>query len=179
MDALMKLSREVQIVLGGAVVLLIVSFLPWQEISFSNSFVSASVSANEWHGIGFLAALLVIVMVAWEVLRLMQVKIELGSLSPGLISVALALLVALFTVIAFLDKGAYRNWPEWIALFVAIVVGVAAVMRARAEGVQMPEMGGASTGGGSGMPAAPTGGDPAPTEPEGDTDTSSEPAATE
>jgi hypothetical protein len=148
MDALMKLSREVQIVLAGGVVLLILSFLDWQQASYSGFGVSVSAGLNEWHGIGLLAALLVIAMLAWEVLRLMQVKIELGSLSPALISVALALLMVLFTVIAFFQKSDARHWPAWIGLIVALVVGAAAVMRGRSEGVQMPEMKGGGSGGG-------------------------------
>lgn len=134
MDALMKLSREVQIVLGGGVILLILSFLNWQQVSH----FGYTGGISEWHGIGILAALLVIVMLVWEAVRLSGVKVELGSLSPGLISVALALLVALFTVIAFFNKGTFRHWPAWIGLIVALVVAAAAIMRARGEGVEMP-----------------------------------------
>ena len=54
MDALMKLSREVQIVLGGAVLYVIFSFLDWQQVSFGG----ISAGLNEWHGIGVVAALL-------------------------------------------------------------------------------------------------------------------------
>lgn len=156
MDVLSKLSREAQAVLGGGVLLLILSFLDWSQWSFG----PVSYGWNEWHGIGFLAALLVIVMVAWEVMRLMQAKIELGSLSPGLISVALALLVALFTIITVFDFPS-QNWPAWIGLIVALVVGAAAVMRARAEGVQMPQ----GMPGGSAAPAAPAAPSAPPVEP--------------
>ena len=151
MDAFSKLSREAQVVLGGGVVLLILSFFPWQEYSIF--------SANEWHGIGLLAGLLVIAMLAWEVLRLMAVNVSLGTLSPGLVSLGLALLVALFTVIAFLNKDTFRQWPAWIALIVALVVAAAAVMRARAEGVQMPQgkPAGSAEPAGSVEPTEPTG----------------------
>ena len=151
MDAFSKLSREAQVVLGGGVVLLILSFFPWQEYSI--------LSANEWHGIGLLAGLLVIAMLAWEVLRLMAVNVSLGTLSPGLVSLGLALLVALFTVIAFLNKDTFRQWPAWIALIVALVVAAAAVMRARAEGVQMPQgkPAGSAEPAGSVEPTEPTG----------------------
>jgi len=140
MEAMMKLSREVRLVLLSGVILLIVSFLDWQQASFSVGTISGSVGANEWHGIGTLAALLVIVMLIWEGMRLMAVKIELGSLSPGLVSVVLALLVALFTVIAFFTKDTFRVWPAWVGLIMALVLGATAVMRAKSEGVQMPEM---------------------------------------
>lgn len=153
MDVFSKHSREALAVLGGGVLLLILSFFPWQEASIS----IYSVSVNEWHGIGLLAGLLVIALVVWEVLRLMAVNVSLGTLSPGLVSFGLAALAVVFTVIAFLDKGAYRNWPEWIALFVALLVGAAAVMRARAEGVQMPQMSQGTPAGSarSAEPAAP------------------------
>lgn len=139
MDVLSKLSREAQVVLGGGLVLLILSFLDWQQASYSGFGITVSGGLNEWHGIGFLAALLVIAMLVWEVLRLMAVNVSVGTLSPGLVSVGLALLMALFTLIAFLNKSTLRHWPAWIALGVAVVVAAAAVSRARAEGVQMPQ----------------------------------------
>lgn len=143
MDVLSKLSREAQIVLGGGVLLLVFSFFDWQQVSVFN--ITAGV--NEWHGIGILAVLLVIAMLVWEVARLLAVKIPLGGLGDGLVSLALALLAALFTVITFLTHDTARHWPAWIGLILAIVVAAAAVVRARAEGVQMPQ----------GMPG-PTGG---------------------
>jgi hypothetical protein len=142
MDALSKLPRETQVILGGGVLLLILSFLDWQQVSFGGfGLVSGgpTVGVNEWHGIGILAGLLVIAMLAWEVVRLLAVNVSLGTLSPGLVSVGLALLMALFTVIAFLNKNEFRHWPAWIALVVALVVAAFAVMRARTEGVQMPQ----------------------------------------
>ncbi|HUZ16687.1 MAG TPA: hypothetical protein VMU72_11015 [Gaiellaceae bacterium] len=160
MDVLSKLSRETQVVLGGGVLLLILSFLDWQQASFSFGTVGGTVGLNEWHGIGFLAALLVIAMLVWEVLRLMAVNVSAGTLSPGLVSVGLALLMALFTVIAFLNKGTARHWPAWIALIVALVVAAAAVMRARVEGVQMPQARPAASAG-SAEPAGSAG----PTDP--------------
>ena len=148
MDGLSKLSRETQVVLGGGVLLLILSFLNWQSYSI--------IGVNEWHGIGVLAGLLVIAMLVWEVLRLMAVNVSLGTLSPGLVSVGLALLMALFTVIAFLNKDLFRQWPAWGALIAALLVAAAAVVRARAEGVQMPQMPQSTPAGSSGSaePAA-------------------------
>ena len=152
MDALSKLSRETQVVLGGGVLLLILSFFPWQAYSIF--------SVDEWHGfVGILAGLLVIAMLVWEVLRLMGVDVSVGTLSPGLVSVGLALLMALFTVIAFLNKDTFRHWPAWIALIVALVVAAAAVVRARAEGVEMPQARPAGSAGSAAPaePAAPAG----------------------
>jgi len=168
MDGFMKLSRETQAVLAGGLLLLILSFFNWQEVSIG----PYSAGVNEWHGIGFLAALLVIAMLAWEVVRVMGANISLGTLSPGLVSAGLALLAAVFTVIAFLAKGDFRTWVQWVALLVALLVGAAAVMRARAEGVQMPAMPQSTPAGSAGPaePAAPA----APAEPAETTDGHSE-----
>jgi hypothetical protein len=149
MDVLTKLSREAQIVLGGGLLLLIISFFDWQQVSFNVIGISGSAGLTEWHGIGILAVLLVIAMLVWEVLRLLAVRMQLGGLSEGLVSVALALLVALFTVITFLTHSTARHWPAWIGLIVALVVAAAALARARGEGVQMPEMKPGPTGGAS------------------------------
>ncbi|HZT85794.1 MAG TPA: hypothetical protein VE984_10305 [Gaiellaceae bacterium] len=134
MDVVRNLSREAQIVLGGAVLYLIFSFLDWQQVSvFGHAY-----GLTLWHGIGVVAGLLVIALLLWEAGRLFEVKVQLGTLSAGLVSVALALLLALFTVIAFLNKGTARHWPAWIGLLLGLVIAMAAVARARAEGVEIP-----------------------------------------
>jgi hypothetical protein len=168
MDALSKLSRETQVVLVGGVLLFILSFLDWQQLSLSSFGLEGgpTVGANEWHGIGILAGLLVVAMLAWEVLRLLAADVSVGTLSPGLVSVGLALLMALFTLIAFLDKSEFRHWPAWVALIVALVVAVAAVARARAEGVQIPQAGAARSVGSTESAESPVPADPVETPPE-------------
>lgn len=183
MDGFSKLSRETWVVLGGGALLLLLSFLDWQQVSF----LSVTAGLNEWHGIGFLAALLVIAMLAWEVVRVMTPDVSVGTLSPGLVSVGLVLLMALFTVIAFLDKSDARHWPAWAALLVTLIVTAAGVMRARAEGVEMPKAKPAAAGVGAGSvepaePAAPAAAAAAaepsePAEPASSTDSADEPTA--
>jgi hypothetical protein len=136
MDALMKLSREVQIVLGGAVLYVIFSFLDWQQVSFGG----ISAGLNEWHGIGVVAALLALVLLAWEIGRVIEFKLELGSLTPGLVSAGLALLLLVFTVITFLSHNEARHWPSYIGLLLSIAIAAAAFKRAKGEGVEMPNM---------------------------------------
>ena len=176
MDVLSKLSRETQVVLGGGLLLLILSFLDWQQVSYSGFGVNVSGGLSEWHGfVGTVAALLVIAVLVWEVLRVMAVNVSLGSLSPDIVSVGLVLLMAVFTVIAFLAKDEARHWPAWIALIVALVVGAFAVMRARAAGVEMPQMPQASPAGSTGAAAPMAPADPpASAEPTDSTDTSDE-----
>ncbi|HKD95747.1 MAG TPA: hypothetical protein VKB43_13660 [Gaiellaceae bacterium] len=135
MDHMKKLSTELQVVLGCAVLLFIFSFFDWQQVSgFGVTF-----GLNEWHGVGVFAGLLVVALLVWEGVRLYGPEMQLGGLSEGLISVGLALLVALFTLITFLTHNEARHWPAWVGLLLAIVLTVAALARARAEGVQMPE----------------------------------------
>jgi uncharacterized integral membrane protein len=137
-DVLTKLSRETRVVLGCAVLFLIFSFFDWQQVSFSSAFGGGAYGLNLWHGIGIIAGLLVVALLAWELVRLLEMNAPTGSVSHGHVSVGLALALALFTVIAFFDKSTARHWPAWIGLLLAIVIAVAAVMRARAEGVQLP-----------------------------------------
>ena len=68
-----------------------------------------------------------------------------------MLSVGLALLLLIFTVITFLTHGTARHWPAWLGpLVLSIVIAVAAFGRAKAEGVQIPDMSGmASKAGGS------------------------------
>lgn len=156
MDVLTKLPRDVQIILGGAVLYLIVSFFDWQSASGGVGPYTYSVGFNEWHSfIGIIAGLLVILLVAWELVRAFGIKFSIGSLPPGLVSVGLAGLLLLFTVIIFLDWSDYRAWPEFVGLILAIVIGVFAFKRAKDEGVEMPSMPKSTSSGDS----TPTGGD--------------------
>jgi hypothetical protein len=154
LESLKKLPREVQIVLGGTALYIILSFFDWQSYNYG----PYSVGANEWHGFGILCVLVAIVLLAWEITRLLNININ-TPLSPGQVSAGLALLLTLFTVITFLDWSQIRAWPEWVGLILSLAIGGAAVMRARSEGVTMPEMpknisvGG--TGGGGSMAAPP------------------------
>jgi hypothetical protein len=134
METVMKLQRDLQIVLGGTVLYLIMSFLDWQQVSFG----PITAGRSEWHGIGVIAGLLAIALLAWEAMRLLAVKVELGPLTPALLSVGLALLLLLFTVITFLSHSQARHWPEWLGLILSLVIAFVAVRRARGEGVAMP-----------------------------------------
>src|SRR5579863_6550261 len=107
LDTLKKLPREVQIVLGGTVLYIILSFFDWQSYSYGGF----SVGKNEWNGLGIICVLLAIVLLAWELTRLLNITIN-TPLTPGQVSVGLALLLALFTVITFLDWSQLRSWPE-------------------------------------------------------------------
>lgn len=107
-----------------------------------------------------------IALILWEAARLFAVKVPTGTLSEGIVSVGLALLLALFTVVTFATHGTARHWPAWIGLILALAIAAAAVVRARGEGVQMPQA--SSTAGmQAAEPAAPVESPPeAPVAPE-------------
>lgn len=137
MDMLKKLPPEVQVVLGGSLLYLVVSFFDWQQVSF----LSVSAGINEWHGVGVIAGLLVVALLAWEGARLAGVRIAFGPITPGLGSIGLALLLLVFTVITFLSHNEARHWPAWVGLLLSIVITAAAFRRARSEGVDVREFG--------------------------------------
>jgi len=134
MQKLVNAPRGVQALLGGTVLYVICSFLDWQQVSV----FGVTVGQSEWHGVGVMAGLLAIALLAWEVGRLLDIKVDLGSITPGMVSVALAFLLALFTVITFADHSEFRHWPEWLGLITSLVIATTAIGRARAEGVKIP-----------------------------------------
>ena len=169
MEMLKKLPRAVQVVLGGGALYLIFSFFDWQQVSFGP--VTAGVS--EWEGIGVVAGLLVVALLFWEVARLFQIGMPLGPFSPGLVSVGLALLLLLFTVITFVSHNEARHWPSWLGLVLSIVIAGAALARAKAAGVKMPDLsamasradGAQGSGGSAPTPPAAPPSEPPPAEP--------------
>jgi cellobiose-specific phosphotransferase system component IIC len=136
MDMFQKLSRNAQIVLGGAVLYLLFSFFDWQQVSV----LGTSVGDNEWHGIGFVACLAVLLLLAWEIARMLQMSIAVGSLSPGLVSLALAVILLVLTIIAFLDFSTARHWPAYLGLILSFVIAFFGYRRSKEEGVELPSM---------------------------------------
>jgi hypothetical protein len=118
-------DRGTKVLLVAGLLLVIDSFLAWQQVSVSAVGLSITASLNMWHGIGILAALLVIALLVWEVLQLAGITKQLQlPVSAALISVALAAAAALFTIIKFLVADVARHWPAWIGLVLAIAIAV-------------------------------------------------------
>jgi hypothetical protein len=133
MDALMKLSREAQVVVVGAALYVILSFFHWQAYG--------PFGLNEWHGFGgVVTALVGVALLVWEIGRMVDYKISLGGLPAGLVSLVLALALLVLTVITFLSHNEFRAWPAWIALIVSIVIAAAAVKRGKGEGVEVKDI---------------------------------------
>jgi len=121
-----ELSTGTKVLLISGLLLLIDSFLAWQEVSADLGTGSVTLgSVNMWHGIGVLAGLLIIALLVWEGLQVAGVTNGWQlPVSAAVISVGLAAATALFVVIKFLVANEFRHWPAWIGLILAIVVAV-------------------------------------------------------
>ena len=103
MDKFNELTTGAKMVLGAAIVLLIVSFFNWFEV---DGFGGESM----WHGIGFLAGLLLLALIVWQALRIANINLEVGVTS-SMITAALAILTLLFVFIRFIDKPGGSSPP--------------------------------------------------------------------
>lgn len=122
-----RVSTGSKILLGAGLLLLIDLFLPWQGVDLGFGFGSAN--ASGFTGIGILVGLLVIAMLAWEGILAAGVNMNLGTMSPGLISAILGGAVALFTLIKFLTSLDFIKFGAFIGLILALVIAYGAWMR--------------------------------------------------
>ena len=129
------LGKGTKVLLVAGLLLFIDSFLQWQQVSIG----PVSIGQNEWHGIGVLAALLVIALLLWEGLQLAGVTKQVQlPVSATLVSVGLAASVTLFTVIKFFVAHFARHWPAWIGLILAIAVAVGGWLKFAEEPATAP-----------------------------------------
>jgi hypothetical protein len=118
---LAELGRGTQLLLVAGILLLIDSFLDWQQVSAGGITAGASM----WHGVGVVAGLLLIALLVWELAQVTGVTSNLElPLSAALISVGLAVGTAAFTVVKFLVANEARHWPAWIGLILAVAVAL-------------------------------------------------------
>lgn len=129
-------QRESWIVLGCAVLYLVVAFLQWQHFTVK-IVTTVRYGFTEWNGVGRIACGLVIGLLLWEVARLFEIAPQSTSISAAFVSLALAVLLLLFTALTFVTRSQGRQLPAWLGLGLSIVIAVAAVVRAKVEGVEM------------------------------------------
>ena len=142
MDKLRTLSKGTQITLGASVLLLIDSlFFNWYEVK------GTSVGESMWHGIGFLAGIVLLAIIVWIGLRIAGVNVEVG-ISNSMITAGLAVLLLLLVLIRVLSKpggGFAGNFIErtiwlWIGLLLAIAVVAGAWMSMQAAGESLSDV---------------------------------------
>src|SRR5215218_2136197 len=133
MDKLTALSRGFQLMLAGSVLLLLDTFLRWQEVSGNVAGITFSGGVNAWHGFwGLLMGLALIALLAWLVARVAGVAISL-PVSEVLLAAALAAIVLLFAVIKNLADDYSTVW-SYIGIVLAAVVAAGAWLEVQAAG---------------------------------------------
>jgi hypothetical protein len=126
MERFNALGRGAQIMLIGAVLLLIDLFLPWQDFDVGGIADDLGVDAtfSGWRGIGFFLGLLTIVLLAWLIVRLASVNIPL-PVSTAMTGALLGTLILIFAVIKILTiLGDEATIWAWIGLGLAVVIAV-------------------------------------------------------
>lgn len=129
MERFNALGRGAQIMLVGAVLLLIDLFLPWQDFDVGGIADELGVDAtfSGWRGFaGVVLGLLTIVLLAWIIVRLASVNIPL-PVSTAMTAALLGTLILIFAIIKILTiLGDEQTIWAWIGLVLAVVVAVGA-----------------------------------------------------
>lgn len=180
MDRFNALGRGAQLMLVGAVLLLIDLFLPWQDFDVGGLADEFGVDAtfSGWRGVGVILGLLTIVLLAWLIVRLASVNIPL-PVSTAMTAALIGTLILIFAVIKILTiLGDEATIWAWLGLVLAVLIAVGAFMTVQeAGGVSSlkseassleststaPDTAASSTAGAP--PAAPAPGPPAPPPP--------------
>jgi hypothetical protein len=131
MDRLSALSRGAQIMLGAGVLLFIDLFLPWQSFDLPEPF--SDVTRSGWHGFwGVVLGLLLIVLLAWLVVRIAAVDIPL-PVSSAMTAGLLGTLILFFAVIKNLVDDESTIW-SYIGVVLAIAIAYGAWMQIQEAG---------------------------------------------
>jgi hypothetical protein len=180
MDRFNALGRGAQIMLVGAILLLIDLFLPWQDFDVGGIADELGVDAtwSGWHGFaGVVLGLLTIIVLAWCIVRLASVDIPL-PVSTAMTAALLGTLVLIFAIIKMLSiLGDEQTIWAWIGLVLAIVIAVGAFQTVQEAGGVDTLRTEASSLGSSSAQTAPAATTPAPPPPASTPETAPPPAA--
>jgi hypothetical protein len=115
------LSRGSKVMLVAGALLLIDTFLAWQQVEEVEE-LGVDASWNAWHGFwGVMLGLFTAVLVAWFVAKLAGVEINL-PVSDAMLGGLLALLILLFTLIKILSDDFTNIWAYVGLVLAAIIV---------------------------------------------------------
>jgi len=129
MDRFNALGRGLQLMLVGSVLLLIDTFLNWQSIDTP----IGSFGRSAWHGLGgVLLGLLVIVLLAWLIVQLAAVDVQI-PVSASLIAAFLGFLILIIAVLKNLVDD-YSSFWSYVGIVLAIVIAVGAWMQVQSTG---------------------------------------------
>ena len=132
-----KLSTASKILLGAGLLLFIDMLLQWNQACA----LGFCAGVSGWHGgLGVILGLLVLVLLIWEGLRVLNVKVAMGTMSPAMLSAIIAGAVTLFAILRFLVKpsagpvGVSRSFFAWIGLILGLVIGYGAYLAMQEAG---------------------------------------------
>lgn len=137
MPDLKGLSTGTKILLGAGLLLLIDTFLAWQEVSAEIGGVEvASATASAWNGfLGVFMGLVLIALLVWVGLQVANVELNLNLPVPErTLTMGLAALVLVLAVLKNLVDD-YSAWASYVGIVLAAGVAVGAWMR-----MQEPEV---------------------------------------
>ena len=134
MERFNALGRGSQMMLVSSVLLFIVSFFHWQEVTVDlGPLGSASGGVSAWDDIGgILMGILTIVLIAWLVARIAAVKIPV-PVSGAMIGAALAGLILILAVLKNLLDD-YSTFWSYLGVVLAIVIAAGAWLEVQAAG---------------------------------------------
>ena len=140
-----------QIVLGAGVLLLIDSFLDWQQVSFLGN----SAGNTAWHGFwGVVMCLALVALLVWTAARAFGVELPV-NVPDGLTTLGLSALILLFAFIKAVSDN-YVHWPAWAGVVLAAGIAYGAWLIFQASGESLPSIPTTASGGGQATPPAET-----------------------
>jgi hypothetical protein len=135
MEQLKGLPLGRQLILGAGVLLLIDTFLDWQQVSF----LGHTAGQSAWHGfLGIIMCLALIVLLAWVAARAFEVALP-ANVPDGLTTLGLAVLILLFALIKALTDDAV-HWPAWLGVVLAAVISYGGWLVFQSSGESLPNM---------------------------------------
>src|SRR5262245_56764558 len=167
MDRINALGRGAQLMLVGGVLLFIDMLFAWQSIDLGPL---GDYSRKGWYGAaGVILGILVIILLAWLIVRIASVDIPL-PVSTAMSAAVIAVLILIFAIIKLLTiLGDETTIWAWIGVVLAIVIAVGAFQVVNeAGGVETLRSEASALGssaGGTTAAAAPAAAAPAPSEP--------------
>ena len=140
MEQLQALSTARKLILGGAILLLIDTFLDWQHVSVSvGGQELASGGQSAWHGFwGVLIGLMTVALVAWVIARMFGVQLPEG-VPEGIVALGLSSAIFVFAIIKVLVDD-FVHWPAYVGIVLAGVVTYGAFRNYQESGESMPAL---------------------------------------
>ena len=130
------LSRGSQIMLVAGLLLLVDTFLPWQDFDIEveeGVTIDTGFSWNAWHGFwGIVLGLLTVALVVWLIARLAGVDLRL-PVSDAMLGAVIAGIILLFAFIKVLADDYTAFWA-YLGVVLAAIVAIGAWMNVQAAG---------------------------------------------